>query len=193
MCIRDRGEDMAAHAKADAKALEDLRKQGHALLHELKFPEALALSKAVTVYGEEAKRAQAAFAKKAEWLMRFKATLIADINAGGYTRRIERKNRQAVPGTATRATEAGFEVRTPYGSTPVAWTELSLETIFQMGHSFIRAGMPPEVIADRAWLCGVFAFVAGKPLEGRKLLDAAANSKAEYKDDLPLFEGGGTP
>ena len=190
---KEQGEDMAAHAKADAKALEDLRKQGKVLLQELKFPEALALSKAITVYGEEAKRAQAAFAKKAEWLTRYKTTLIADINSGGYTQRIVRKNGVAIPGTAARATEAGFEVRTPYGNTPVAWTDLPLETIFQMGRSFIRVGMPPEVIADRAWLCGVFAFIAGKPREGRELLNAAANTKAEYKDDLPLFEGGGTP
>lgn len=190
---KEHGEDMAVRAKADAKALEDLRKHGNALLQELKFPEALALSKAVTVYGEEAKRAQAAFAKKAEWLTRYKTTLIADINAGGYTRRIMRKSGQAVPGTAMRANDVEVEVRTPYGSTQVAWTDLSLETVFQMGSFFIRAGMPPEVIADRAWLCGVFAFVAGKPLEGRKLLNAAANTKAEYKNDLPLFEGGGTP
>ena len=62
----------------------------------------------------------------------------------------------------------------------MAWTNL-LETIFQMGRFFIRAGMPPEVIADRAWLCGVFAFVAGKPREGRELLNAAANTKARCR------------
>ena len=190
---KEQGEDLAAQAKIDAKAIEDLRKQGKALFQELRFPEALALSKVVIVHGEEAKRAQAAFGKKAEWLTRYKTTLIADINAGGYTQRIVLKRGQAVPGTATRANENNLEVRTPYSNTPVAWTDLSLDTIYQMGRSFIRAGMPPEVIADRAWLCGVFAFVAGKPVEGRKLLDAAANTKAEYKEDLPLFDGGGIP
>jgi len=185
--------DVAAHAAADAKALADFRTQGKALLQELKFPEALALAKAVTVYGEEAKQAQSALAKKAEWLMRYKTMLVADLNAGGYTQRIVRKNGQAVPGTATRANDLGVEVRTPYGSTPVAWTDLSLETIFNMSRSFIRPGMPPEVSADRAWLSGVFGFVAGRPREGRELLNAAANTKPEYKDALPLFEGAGPP
>jgi hypothetical protein len=190
---KEEGVDMAARAAADAKAIADLRTQGKALLQELKFPEALALAKAVTVQGEEAKRAQERFAKKAEWLTRFKAMLIADVNSSGYTQRIVRKDRSAVPGEARKANELGVEVRTPYGSTPVAWTDLSLETIYYMGRSFIRAGMPPEVAADRAWLCGVFAYVAGKPREGHDLLNAAANAKAEYKDALPLFESAGGP
>ncbi len=191
---KDEIDKMAKGKADDAKAIEELRTQATVLIQQLKFGDARALANAVSVSGADAKREQAAWVRKAEWLVKFKATLIADLNATGYAQPILRKTGQAIPGAAMRANELGVEVRTPYSSTPVVWTDLSLDTLFNMGRAFIRPGLPAEAVADRQWMCGVFGLVFNKPREGRELLTAAAEAKAEYKEELPrLLESSATP
>ena len=78
---------------------------------------------------------------------------------------------------------------TQFGSVPVPWTDLSNDCIFAMGQSFLRAALPPDKLADRAWYLGVFAFFNNKDKEGRELLIQASQTKAEYLDQLTLFIG----
>ena len=113
--------------------------------------------------------------------------LVADVNAMTYPQRINRKNGQAVPGVASKANELGVALTTPYGNSTLLWADFSLETMYNMGRYFIRPEMTLDVKADRQWLCGAFAILAGKKTEARELLTAAAEAKPQYKDDLPLF------
>ncbi len=173
--------------EVDTKVLGALRPQFTALCQQLKFNDARIAALAATVGGDAARREQAAMVKKAEWLTKFKATLIADINASPYPQPVIRKNGQVIPGTAARAADLGLEVKTPYGATQVYWTDLSLENMLAMGRFYLKPDLAPEIAANRQWACGVFAFLAGKARDGRDLLIEAAQNKEEYKEALPLF------
>ena len=55
----------------------------------------------------------------------------------------------------------------------------------------IRPASAPGQVADRQWLAGVYACEAGMANDGKALLTQAAQSKDEYKSELPLFGAGG--
>ena len=178
---------LAAQEVADAKALEELRTQSGVLLPQLKFNEARTFASATLVKGEKARGEQQSLLKRADALAKFKARLIADINAATYPQQIRRKSGAIVAGVAARANDAGVEIRTPYGNTPLAWTDCSFETMWSMGRYFMQTEQAGVEKADRQWWTGVFGLFAGKKAEAKAMLTAAAEAKAEYKNDLPLF------
>ena len=176
---------MAEQESSDAQALEKMRTQTGPLLVALKFTEARAVAGATFVKGEKAKSEQQKMLKWSEALAKFKARLIADINAVTYPNQVRRKTGAIMPGIAARATDAGVEMRTPYGNPPLSWTECSFETMWNMGRHFLAAA--PAEKAEREWTLGAFALFAGKKAEAKTLLSSAAEAKPEYKTDLPLF------
>ena len=187
---KEDAEKMATQETEDAKALLAMRAQAGGLMQQLKFAEVRAIASATFVKGAKAKHEQTGLAKWADALAKFKTTLVADINASGaapYTQQIKRKTGALVPGAATRANELGVQVTTPYGSTPLMWTDTSPDTMHRMGRYFIRPDLSADVKAERQWQSGAFAIFAGKKAEARELLNAAADAKAEYKTDLPLL------
>ena len=188
---KEEADKMATELNEDAKALEAMRAQAGGLMQQLKFAEVRAIASATFVKGAKAKHEQTGLAKWGDALAKFKTTLLADINASGaapYSQQIKRKSGALVPGAATRANELGVQVTTPYGSTPLMWTDAALETMYHMGRYFIaRPGLSADAKAERQWLCGAFAIFAGKKAEARELLNAAAEAKTDYKNDLPLF------
>ncbi len=187
---KEDAEKMAAQEIDDAKALEALRTQTGGFLQQLKFAEARAIATATSVKGEKAVREQTRLAKWTDALAKFKTTLVADINASAaapYAQQIKRRNGAIVPGAAARANELGVEIHTPYGNTPLTWTDASPDTMYRMGRYFIKPDLSPDAKAERQWVCGAFAIYAGKKAEARELLNAAAEAKPEYKNDLPLL------
>ena len=188
---KEETEKMAKQEIEDAKALEAMHTQAGGFLQQLKFAEARAIASATFVKGEKARREQGGLVKRADALAKFKTALVADINASAaapYAQQIKRKTGAVVPGAAARANDLGVEVRTPYGNTPLMWTEVSPDTMYQMGRYFLaRAGLAAEAKTERQWLCGAFAIFAGKKTEARELLNAAAAAKEDYRNDLPLF------
>jgi hypothetical protein len=184
---KEEAEKMAAQEAADAKTIEELRAQVPALLQVLKFAEARAVATAALPNGAAAKREQTLWLKRSDALAKYKATLIADINTAPATPQIRKKNGQTVAGAASHADDNGIDVRTPYGSTPVAWTDLSLDTIYNLGRTYIRQGLAAAEIGERAWNLGMFALLAGKPTEARTLFNAGAQNNPAFKDDLPMF------
>jgi hypothetical protein len=113
--------------------------------------------------------------------------LTNDLNAGGFAQPIKRKNGMAVPAGVARASDQQVEGKTPYGTVPIAWTDIAPESIIAMAQSFIRPGMPDELAADRKWHLGVFLFLVGKAREGRALLAEAASMQPVHQTALPLF------
>ena len=188
---KEETEKMAAQEIEDAKALDSMRTQTGGFLQQLKFAEARAIATATFVKGEKAKSEQTGLVKWTDALAKFKAALVADINASAaapYAQTIKRKAGAVVPGSAARANDLGVEVHTPYGNTPLMWTDLSPDTVYNMGRYFIaRPGLAADAKAERQWQCGAFAIFAGKKADGRVLLNAAAEAKAEYRSELPLF------
>jgi predicted RNA-binding Zn-ribbon protein involved in translation (DUF1610 family) len=186
-----RGEEeirkMAEQETADAQALAEAKTKAAPLAKQLKFNEAYAALSAARVGSEKAKREWDMLVKKYEWLARFKATLIKDLNTAGFPNPVARKSGGSLSGGVNKADETQVYNRTPYGSLPVLWTDLVPESIYGMAASFIRPGTPPELVAERKWLLGVYTCFIGRAREGRALLAEAAQVKKEYGEVLQPF------
>jgi len=178
---------MSATEAADAQALADARAKIEPLRAQFRPAEALAIARAVQVAGEKSQREQAAMVKRFEWLAQFKATLIGDLNSAGYPAAVTKKSGAQVPGPIRKASETQIETVTPFGSLPTLWTELPPESILAMGKSFLRPELPPDTLADRQWLLGVYAIQAGRLPEGQQLLVQASQTKEEYRESLSLL------
>lgn len=109
--------------------------------------------------------------------------------AAGYPGPIKAKNGSPLPGAVTKANDGGVELAGQNGAAPVQkkWTELSPESILAMANSFIKPEMPAWQVADRHWLEGVYAIMAGRKDDARKLLPDAAHVLVEMADNLPLL------
>ena len=180
---------IAATEAADEKALADVKPKLLSLCQQHRYAEAHAAARALSVQGEKNKKLAASMVKKTEWLVRFKATLIADLTAIGYAAPLVKKNAVQIAGGAHRASETQVESVSQFGFVPVPWTDLSNDCIFAMGQSFLRANLPPDKLADRTWDLGVFAFLIGKEELGGELLKQASKAKPEYDEQLGLFIG----
>jgi predicted RNA-binding Zn-ribbon protein involved in translation (DUF1610 family) len=178
---------MSATEAADAKALADARNKIAPLRSQFRPAAALAIAKTVQVTGEKGQRERTAMIKRLEWLAKFKATLINDLNVVGYALPVVKKTGAQVPPPVRRANENQIEAVTPFGSLPTQWTELPPESVLAMGKSFLRPELPAETLADRKWLLGVYAMQAGRQREGHELLIQASQVKDEYLEALELF------
>ncbi len=178
---------MSATEAADAKALADAQAKIEPLWKQFRLAEAAAVAKTTPVAGEKGQEKRAALLRRWEWLVKFKTTLINDLNTVGYPAAVTKKTGGQVPGPVRRANETQIETLTPFGSLPALWTDLAPESILAMGKSFLRPELPVEIMADRQWLLGVYAMQAGRPREGRVYLVQASQAKESYRDDLHLF------
>ena len=172
---------------ADTRVFTEAKPKAAALSGQYRFNEARAALVNIQLTGEKGRREQEALAKKMEWLAKFKSLLVKDLNAAGFPHAISKRNGAVVAGGIGRATEQQIETRTPYGVVPVPWPEVAQESVIAMAQSFMRPGMPNDLLGDRKWLLGVFSFYARKQREGRSLVAEAAQSRKEYSDALPLF------
>lgn len=180
---------LAAVEAAERKVLADLKPKLLGLCGQLRFADAMNMAKATPVQTESGKLLLASMTLKAEWLARFKATLINDISTVGYPEPLLKKPNLLVPGGARRASEIQVEAVAQFGSVPVLWTELTPECIFSMGLSFLRQARTADKLADRQWLLGVYALFIGKDEQGRELLILAARGKDDYRQQLGYFIG----
>ncbi len=178
---------MSATEAADMKALADSQAKIAPLWQQFRLAEAMSVAKGVQANAEKGQAQRAALVKRWEWLAKFKATLMNDLNTAGYPAAVTKRTGGQVPGPIHHATEAQIESKTPFGVLPAAWTDLAPESILAMGKSFLRPELPPEALADRQWLLGVYAMQAGRQREGRDLLIQASQAKESYRDDLQIF------
>jgi hypothetical protein len=185
---------MSATEAADAKAMADAETKIAALWQQFRLTEASAVANAVQTIGEKGQQERAALVKRMDWLAKFKATLIQDLNTLGYPSPVMKKTGGNLPGPIRRANETQIESVTPFGSLPALWTDLPPESILAMARSYFRPELPPETLADRQWLLGVYAMQAGLPTEARELLTQASRVNESYHEDLSLFlEGTAVP
>lgn len=178
---------MSATEAADAKALADAQEKIAPLWQAFRLTEAMNIARAVQISGTKAQKERTALVKRMEWLARFKATLINDLNTVGYPNAVTKKSGGQIPGPVRRANEIQIETITPFGSLPAEWVDLAPETVLSMGKSFLHPSLEPEVLADRQWLLGVYAMQAGRQREGRENLIQASQVKESYREELEIF------
>jgi eukaryotic-like serine/threonine-protein kinase len=127
--------------------------------------------------------------KKAQWLMEWKKRLIGDINRSHYRGRvIDRTGTEYV--AMTNASDKSFTVETSYGPGKLDWLKFDPPMLLTVSRSFVRPDASDA--ADRQWLCAIFANETGLIDEGRKLGEAAAAAKADYRALLPLLGPSGS-
>jgi hypothetical protein len=191
--LAEKNKMSAQEEAADAKAFTEAKQKRADLLTKYLFADARQAILDPNLVTEKARDEQQLLAKKASWLANFKAQLIEDLNAKGYAGAIKAKAGAAIPGGVAKADEQQLLVRSPRGTVPMPWSELSPESAYTMALSFILPDMPPEIAGFRKWHLGVFASFAGKEKESQDLLKEAAQLKPLYSDELPLFAPGTKP
>jgi hypothetical protein len=178
---------MAAAEAADVKILEDARARIAPMWAQFRPADAAFVLGTVKVNSPAVAKKRDTIRKQMEWLGRFKATLINDLNTVGYPAAITKKGGATLPGPIKHANESQVEVVTPFGSLPATWLELTPESIIAMAKSFLTR--TPEATADRQWMLGVYAVSAGKKREGRDWLVQAGQLQEAYREELtPLLE-----
>ena len=122
--------------------------------------------------------------KKAQWLIEWKQRLIDDINRTPYHGRVvDRIGTEYV--AMTSASDKSFTVETSYGPSKLDWLKFDPQMLLTVSKSFVRLGAPDA--AERQWLCAIFAAETGLTDEARKLGEAAAVAKTDYRALLPLL------
>lgn len=178
---------MSATEAADAKALADAQAKIGPLWQQFRLADALTVARAVQTTGAKGDKDRAALVKRMEWLARFKATLINDLNTVGYPAAVTKKSGGQIPGPVRRANETQIETVTPFGSLPAQWTDLTPESVMAMAKGFFHPSLAPEVLAERQWLLGVYALQAGRQREGRENLIQASQEKESYREELEIL------
>ena len=184
----------AAMEAADEKAMTDAKSKVAPLWQQFRPADAYVVMNAVQVQGEKARAEREAWLKKLTYLARFKATLIQDINVVGYPAAVLKKTGTQMQGPIKHATDTQIETTTPFGTISAQWTDLTPDSVIAMAKSFLRAGLPQDQLGERQWMIGVYAYVAGKPKEGRDLLAQGSQAVPQHADEMKFFpEGGEAP
>jgi hypothetical protein len=182
-----------AEARED-KLLTDAKLQIKVLCENYRFAEAATLIRAVDVKLDRTLGERDLLAKRVDWLVEFKKRLIADINAGGCTVPLARKNGQKILGTAAKADDQQVELRVQFGTLPgVKWNEIHPGSVLQMARFYMRPTLPPATAAERKWQAGVFCLFTQLFNEGQGLMDEAVTAKPDYETDRALFFGQPAP
>ncbi|EDY20934.1 hypothetical protein CfE428DRAFT_1227 [Chthoniobacter flavus Ellin428] len=184
--IAAKNKTSADEMAADDKALTDAKTKRQELMDKFQFAEAKTAISDANLKTEKARDEQELLTKKVSWLANFKSQLIEDLAKKGYAQPIENKSGDKVAGGVATADQQQLTLKA--GGAKMPWSDLSPDSAYQMGLSFIDKDMPPEIMSFRKWHLGVFAFYAGKKKEALDLLRAAAELRPVFKDELPLFE-----
>jgi len=175
-------EQLAKAEAADEAKLADARTKGTALVVQLRFAEAYTLGEAAKPTTEKTRPAHEKLMQRLDALVKFKKQLALDFGTVGYSGPAARANGSPLIAGKISGNETQLELRSNFGAMPLAWTDLSIETLIAAAKSFIRPDLPPDQAGERQWNLGNFALVMGRTEAAREALAAAGNAKPEYKD-----------
>ena len=122
--------------------------------------------------------------KRKMWLAAWKNKLIADLNRNQFSGSFTDATGAEYTGIAG-ADDQSLALKLPYGVARVPWTRVPASALLMASSSFIRPNSNDA--ADRQWLCAVYASATNQPEAARQLAEAAASSKPEYRDQIPLL------
>ncbi len=146
----------------------------------LDFAGALAAARQPKLNEPALKQAQAKCVEVANWLVQWKETLIADLNARGYRGQIHANNLEFTGIIGATANE--LRLRLPYGEAPMAWDKVPAANLLAASASFAAD-------QSRKWNCGVFAWAMGATDAAKPLLDAGMTP--DKKGARKFFETAG--
>jgi tetratricopeptide (TPR) repeat protein len=182
-------DETAAEIAADEKTMKEAKEKRNDLTAKFQFAAAKSAIADANFKTAKARDEQELLTKKTSWLANYKDSLIEDLNKVGYTGPVKKKSGEVVPGKVTKADQQEITV----GTVSVPWADLSLDTVYEIGASFINKDLAPEIIAFHQWHLGVFAFYAGRTKDAKDLLQQAAIARPVLKDELPIFENASGP
>jgi DNA-directed RNA polymerase subunit RPC12/RpoP len=130
------------------------------------------------------KEVQQAAQKKPQWLADWKTKLISDLNQRHFAGAIVDLSGVQYTGIDS-ATADKLGMKVPYGSVQIDWAKLSPKALLAISTSFVQPNAADA--ADRQWLCAVYASETGQADVANQLAEAAAKSKPEYRDLVPLL------
>jgi tetratricopeptide (TPR) repeat protein len=191
--MAERAKKESDELAADEKTMAEAKEKRTDLLNKFMFTEAHAVIADANFKTDKAKDEQEILAKKAQWLANFKDQLIEDLNKHGYSKVIITKKAEQLPGTLTKADQQNIYVGTAAAPIAVPWSDLSMDSVYDMGLSFINPDLAPEIMAFHQWHLGVFAFYAGRQKDAMSQMRQAAISRPVFKEELPLFENASGP
>jgi serine/threonine protein kinase len=168
--------ELDAVAKAQQKLMADL--SGYRFSSAHKTAEAMALKT------KNAMAKKVVLIKLTGWLADFKQGLLADLNREGFPFPIKGVNGSSLEGGIGSATESEINLKTPYGSIPIAWEKVSPDSILTMGGYFLKKEHDPTAFGERKWKLGVYACQFGRSKQGRLVLVELAPSRSEYAESL---------
>lgn len=128
--------------------------------------------------------------RRLDWLLEFRSTLMADINAEGYEKPIPRRVGSPLAGKATSANAQELMISVPYGSMPLSWRDITPQTQVALAKHFLEKSPETKDKARRSWLIGIYAMEAGDSSTAKPLLIESAKEAPEFKDYLEkIFTG----
>ena len=122
--------------------------------------------------------------KKSQWLNDSKKKLIDDLNRKQFSGTFTDTTGTEYTGMSG-ADNQTIGLKLPYGIARVPWSKLAPKTLLAISSSFIQPSAPDA--ADRQWLCAVYANSTGQADAARKLAEAAAQSKPEYREQIDVL------
>ena len=181
-------ERLSAEAEAiDLKAFTVAKEKGDALMKEYRFSEAKDAYKEPELKQQDRIDEQNGQIKKAQWLMSFKSNIMKELSKKPYEGTVRGTNGAVISGSVVGADEEELLIKTPQGTFPAKWTQISPDTIFSIADSYILEGTPPDIAAFRKWQLGVFGVLHGRK-EAGKLLKEAAEIRPIFQPELSLFK-----
>lgn len=150
-----------------------------------KFAEAAAAVKNASLSESELVSRKSEFLRKANWLVEWKSTLLADVNKAGFPGPVIDARGVRYDAPIRHAADGRFDVQTPYGVVPRGWTDLGAKMLLTMSSSFIKTGAPDA--GDRHWLSAIFALETGQLTPALDLAARAATEKPQYGELSPQF------
>jgi serine/threonine protein kinase len=149
------------------------------------FEGAAALLKQSTITAASLQSERDAELQRVSWLADWKKKLISDINGTGYGGVVRDIHGVRYDGPVRRATKDKLELKTRYGSVMTGWLNLPPDMLLKMSTAFIRPGIAD--VAERQWLCAIFAAQTGQTAAANDLAEKAAGAKGNFRDLLPRF------
>jgi len=185
-------EESQKHADEEKKAAAEERPRWQTalvaerkLLAAYQFENAVALLEKLKLTSAALQAERDAERQRVGWLADWKTKLISDINGTGYGGAVTDIHGMKYDGPVRRATADKFELKTRYGSVMTGWLNLSPEMLLKMSTAFIRPAAPD--VAERQWLCAIFAAQTGQAGAAADLARKAAEAKGSFRDLLPRY------
>jgi serine/threonine protein kinase len=156
--------------------------QQHIVLYD--FVGARASIQAAHVSGRSLQKSQQTLDSIAKWLIDWKQKLIVDLNKKQFQGALTDTNGGQYTGIVGANSEQ-LMLKTRYGVVGARWPTLSPNMLLNLSTSFISPHAADA--ADRRWLCAAFASQTGQPETARRLAEAAAKAKPEYRRQIDLL------